>query len=175
MIFFDRFRWISKGVPIICIGCTHSTAAYFIDEGPFVRVFLGFFLSESALVATGSNCDTTEREGSHIGRSSSFFVHHIFDLMWISKCGGTGSTSTSSVLLTGLRNLCLFKNVFHCLPLAQGSSCWQRKFHQIPTSRLKFVSWRNILQELERDGMPSLMPCSWHPVLRSIDKFDAMH
>jgi len=47
-------------VPIICIGCTHSTAAYFIDEG--------------------SNCDTTEREGSHIG---------------------TGSTSTSSVLLTG--------------------------------------------------------------------------
>ena len=42
------------------------------------------------------------------------------------------------------------------------------------TSHLKFVS-SCILQELERDGMPSLMRCSWHRVLRSIEKFDAVH
>ena len=109
-------------------------------------VCLGFsrvFLSESALVATGSNCDTTEREGSHIGRSFLVVVRHIYDLMWISKCGGTGSTSTSSVLLTGLRNPCLFKNVFHCFH-------WHKVPHAGNANSIKFLhhvsnSWVRVI------------------------------
>lgn len=50
----------NQRVPIVCTGCTHSTAVYFLD--------------------TGSNCDTSEAAGLHIG---------------------TAPTSTSSVLLTG--------------------------------------------------------------------------
>lgn len=102
------------------------------------------YLSESALVATGSNCDTTEREGSHIGRSFLVVVHHIYDLMWISKRWGTGSTSTSSVLLTGLRNPCLFQNVFHVCHWHKVPHAWQRKFqHHVSNSWVRVIFFRS--------------------------------